>query len=72
MGSHKAKKKTVTPSLSKSVAHRKRLRILSSFGSVDFAPKYDYQAERKMSNARLLTRAVQNGRRLGTATEPRP
>jgi len=33
--------------LAEYVAHRKRLEILSLFGTIDFDPKYDYKAERK-------------------------
>jgi Arc/MetJ family transcription regulator len=45
-GHHKTKKEAVTTALSEYIAHRKRLEILSSFGTVDFDPKYDYKAER--------------------------
>ena len=47
VGNHKTKKEAVTTALSEYVAHRKRLEILSSFGTIDFDPKYDYKAERK-------------------------
>ena len=47
IGHHKTKKEAVTTALAEYIAHRKRLEILSSFGTVDFDPKYDYQAERK-------------------------
>ncbi len=47
MGNHKIKKKAVSKAPSEYVAHRKRLEILSSFGSIDFDPKYNYKAERK-------------------------
>jgi Arc/MetJ family transcription regulator len=47
IGNHKTKKEAVTTALSEYVASRKRLEILSSFGTIDFDPKYDYKAERK-------------------------
>jgi Arc/MetJ family transcription regulator len=47
IGNHKTKKEAVTMALSEYVAHRKRLEILSSFGTIDFDPKYDHKAERK-------------------------
>jgi Arc/MetJ family transcription regulator len=47
LGNHKTKKEAVTTALSEYVARRKRLKILASFGTVDFDPKYNYKAERK-------------------------
>lgn len=47
IANHTTKKEAVTMALSEYVAHRKRLEILSSFGTIDFDPKYDYKAERK-------------------------
>jgi Arc/MetJ family transcription regulator len=47
VGNHKTKKEAVTKALSEYIAHRKRLEILTSFGTVDFDPKYNYKAERK-------------------------
>jgi Arc/MetJ family transcription regulator len=46
-GNHKTKKDAVTAALSEYVSHRKRLEILSLFGTIDFDPRYDYKAERK-------------------------
>jgi Arc/MetJ family transcription regulator len=46
IGHHKTKKDAVTTALSEYIAHRKRLEILASFGSVDFDPKYNYKSER--------------------------
>lgn len=46
-GHHKTKKEAVTAALSEYIAHRKRLEILSAFGTVDFDPEYDYKAERR-------------------------
>ena len=47
IGHHKTKKESVTTALSEYIAHRKRLEILSSVGTTDFDPTYDYKAERK-------------------------
>jgi Arc/MetJ family transcription regulator len=47
LGNHKTKKEAVTTALSEYVARRKRLKILASFGTVGFDPKYNYKAERK-------------------------
>jgi Arc/MetJ family transcription regulator len=47
VGNHKTKKDAVTAALSEYVAHRKRLEILSLFGTIDFDPRYDYKAQRK-------------------------
>jgi hypothetical protein len=46
VGHHKTKKDAVTAALSEYVAHRKRLEIISIFGTIDFDPNYDYKAER--------------------------
>lgn len=47
IGHHKTKKDAVTTALAEYIAQRKRLEILSSFGTIDFDPKYDSTAERK-------------------------
>lgn len=47
VGSHKAKMGAVRAALSEHAGYRKRLKILSLFGKIDFDPKYDYKAERK-------------------------
>ncbi len=52
VGHRKTKKDAVTAALTEYVQRRKHLRILESFGTVDFNPKYDYKAERRRS-ARL-------------------
>ncbi len=46
-GRHKTKKEAVTAALEEYIKHRKRLRILELFGTIDFDPKYDYKAERR-------------------------
>ena len=47
VGNHKTKKDALTAALSEYVAHRKRLEILSPFGTIDFDRRYDYKAQRK-------------------------
>jgi len=47
IGRHKTTKEAVTAALSEYIAHRKRLEILSLFGTIDFDPKYDYKSERR-------------------------
>jgi len=46
-GKHKTKKEAVTAALAEYIRRRKQLRILESFGTVDFDPGYDYKAERR-------------------------
>jgi putative antitoxin of VapBC-like toxin-antitoxin system len=46
VGSHKTKKDAVTAALSEYVAHRKRLEILSLFGTIDFDLRYKPSARR--------------------------
>lgn len=47
IGGHNTKKEAVTQALEEYIRHRKQLRILEAFGTVDFDPKYDYKAERR-------------------------
>jgi Arc/MetJ family transcription regulator len=47
IGRHKTKKEAVTSALSEYIAHRKRLEILSSFGTIDFDPNYNYKTARR-------------------------
>ena len=46
-GKHKTKKEAVNAALAEYVRHREQLRILDSFGTVDFDPSYDYKADRR-------------------------
>ena len=46
-GRHKTKKAAVTAALEEYIKHRKQLRILSLFGTIDYDPNYDYKAERR-------------------------
>jgi hypothetical protein len=47
VGKHKTKKDAVNAALEEYVRRRKQLRILDSFGTIDFDPSYDYKAERR-------------------------
>lgn len=47
LGGHKSKKEAVNAALEAYVRQKDRLRILSSFGTVDFDPNYDYKADRR-------------------------
>ncbi|MGH9418319.1 MAG: type II toxin-antitoxin system VapB family antitoxin [Terriglobales bacterium] len=46
-GKHRTKKDAVTAALREYVEHRRRLRLVEMFGSVDFDPAYDYKAARR-------------------------
>lgn len=46
IGKHKTKKETIAAALDEYIQHRKQLRILEDFGTVDFDREYDYKAER--------------------------
>jgi len=46
IGGHRTKKATVTEALEEYIQHRKQVKILELFGSVDFDPKYDYKKQR--------------------------
>jgi Arc/MetJ family transcription regulator len=47
VGRHRTKKEAVTAALEEYVRHRRRLRVLDLFGTVDFDDDYDYKAERR-------------------------
>jgi hypothetical protein len=47
IGGHKTKKEAVIAALKEYVAHRKQLRIVDLFGTVDFDPDYDYKKLRQ-------------------------
>jgi Arc/MetJ family transcription regulator len=46
-GGHKTKKEAVTTALEEYIRHKRQLRILDDFGTVDFDPAYDYKAARR-------------------------
>ena len=47
LGEHKTKKEAVTTALEEYIEHHKQEQILEDFGTVDFAPDYDYKAGRR-------------------------
>jgi len=47
IGGHRTKKATVTEALEEYIEHRKQLKILKLFGTVDFDPKYDSRKQRR-------------------------
>lgn len=49
IGGHRTKKATVTQALEEFIQHRKQVKILELFGTVEFDPKYDYKKQRRKS-----------------------
>lgn len=49
VGGHRTKKATVTEALREYIQRRKQLEIVELFGELDFAPDYDYKAQRRKS-----------------------
>ena len=49
VGGHRTKKATVTEALHEYIRHRKQVKILELFGTIDFDPKYDYKKQRRKS-----------------------
>ena len=47
IGGHQTKKETVNTALKEYINHRKRLKIVGMFGTVDYDPGYDYKRERR-------------------------
>jgi Bacterial antitoxin of type II TA system, VapB len=47
IGGHKSKKEAVTVALEEYIQRRKQLQIFDLFGKIDYAPSYDYKAERR-------------------------
>jgi len=46
LGGHKTKKAAVTQALVEYINHLQQQKILSMFGTVSYAPKYDYKKQR--------------------------
>ena len=46
LGGHKTKKAAVTEALVNYISHLEQLKIISSFGTVDFDSDYDYKHQR--------------------------
>ncbi len=49
VGRHKTKKEAVTAALDEYIRRRRQLRLLQRFGTIAYAPRYDYKAERRRS-----------------------
>ncbi|GMU53050.1 MAG: hypothetical protein AMXMBFR33_21960 [Candidatus Xenobia bacterium] len=49
VGGHRTKKATVNEALREYIQRRKQLEIVELFGELDFAPDYDYKAQRRKS-----------------------
>ena len=47
VGGHRTKKATVTEALQEYIRHRKQVRILEMFGTVEFDRGYDYKKQRR-------------------------
>jgi len=47
VGGHRTKKATVTEALQEYIQHRKQVKILELFGTVDFDRSYDYKKQRR-------------------------
>ena len=47
IGGRGTKRETVTEALQEYIQRRKQARVLDLFGTVDFAPKYDYKKQRR-------------------------
>jgi len=46
IGKHRTKRETVDAALAEYIAHRKQLKIVEMFGTIDYDPKYDYKRAR--------------------------
>ncbi len=47
IGGHKSKKAAVTTALQEYVQRHKQAEIIKLFGTIDFAPAWDYKTDRK-------------------------
>ena len=47
LGHHKTKKDAVTEALKIYIQHKKQLRTINAFGTIQFDPEYDYKKQRK-------------------------
>jgi hypothetical protein len=47
LGGHRTKKEAVTAALREYVRRHQQRKVLDLFGTVDYAPDYDYKAERQ-------------------------
>ncbi len=47
LGGHKTKRSTVNEALREYILHRKRLKALDAFGTIELDPSYDHKRARK-------------------------
>ena len=47
LGHHKTKREAVTEALKEYIAHKKQLKILNLFGTLEFDKRYDYKRARR-------------------------
>ncbi len=47
LGGHRTKKEAVTKALIEYINHLEQEKIISLFGKIDYAPDYDYKAQRR-------------------------
>ena len=53
IGNHATKREAVTAALDEYIRRRKQLEILDHFGTIDYAPTYDYKKVRKLDRIEL-------------------
>jgi hypothetical protein len=53
IGKHKTKKAAVTAALTEYIGHRKRMKILELFGTIDYDPDYDYKKVRQLDRIEI-------------------
>jgi Arc/MetJ family transcription regulator len=46
IGGHRTKKEAVTAALEEYVSRRRQLRLIKRFGTIEYAPTYDYKQQR--------------------------
>ena len=51
IGRHETKNEAVTTLLSEYITHRKQVKILDLFGTIDFDRTYDYKADRRRKDS---------------------
>ena len=53
VGNYRTKKEAVTAALDEFIRRRKQLEILDHFGTIDFAPEYDYRKMRQLDRIEI-------------------
>lgn len=49
VGGHRTKKDTVNEALAEYIRHRKQLKVIDLFGTIELDPAYDYKKQRRRS-----------------------